>query len=401
MHKQRNIFLAATFLSLIGYTSFCIYLPAIPDIVSSFHDSTKTIKHSLTLFLLGFSLSQFVWGSLSSKYGRKKTALWGLYLADIATLSTILSPNIELFNIARFFEGFGIGCTAVLWRTLLTDSIPNRATLTKAVSQISILSNILPGIATILGSYLLLFFNWRVIFIFLLILTTLLLFFIHNIHETNRYIQQDFSVQNAYAEYRKSFTHRNFVGYLIPYIVLAGGMVGYNAGASFIFINHLHTSAQSYSYLLLLTTLTYIGGTYISAKLTNRFEQDKIILVGIICSFIPGIIYWMLSLSTPLSLMTVIIPMMIYNLIAGIVTNISNVCAMNELRGVAGAASAVMCASVYGASALATKLLTELNLAKLSSLGIYVTALTIVSLICFYWLILKPKHAKLRNRCAP
>lgn len=392
MKKQLPIFSAALLLGILGFISFNIYLPAIPTIIKNFHTTNAMVKYSLTFFLVGFSLSQFFWGSLSSKHGRKKAILCGLILSEIGTIFAIFAPNIYVFNSARILEGIGVGSASVLARALIADTM-DQAQIAKAMSYISSASNIMPALAPIVGSLLILFFSWRSVFIVLFIYTSILLYLFYKfLKETNQYIQPDLTVTHAASEYKIVFTNRKFVGYILPYLALSGMMIGYYAATPFIFIIQLHLSAQHYSLLSVLTVISYIVGANSSIPLQKKLGMDNIILSGIIISLFAGLIFFIYSIFLHLSVITVIVPMMIYTLATGLIAPCTNACALDELRHIAGAAAAVIGASVYAFGAAGTAFITSLDLSKLSSLGIYTITASAISLITFVALIIRHRE---------
>lgn len=389
MANDKNIFISATFLGLLGFISLNIYLPALPTIVKDFHTTNEIVKESITLFLIGFSISQFFWGSLSSKHGRKKAIYFGLFFADLGTLLACFAPNVEVFNFARFFEGMGIGCVSVLCRALLTDSF-DKNKLSRAMSHISSLANVMPAIAPLVGAYLILFLSWRAIFGFLFLYTTLLMWvFYRYIEETNSNINSELTVKEAITEYKTVFTTRKFVGYILPYLVLSGGMIAYYTASPFIFITTLHISPQKYPYLTLFTVASYVFGAHSSGYFREKFGFNKSILIGTFFGVLPGILFFLSSSFFSFSVISVVIPMMVYTFAAGLVAPNANGCALGELKHVAGAASAVIGASVYAVSAGCNIFINSLDLDKLNSLGIYTIITGLISLISFYFIIFR------------
>ena len=386
----------AIFLGLLGFLSLNIYLPAIQSIATDFHIPVASLKLSITLFLLGFSISQFYWGSISSKYGRKKAIRHGLMLANLGTLFAIFATNIYVFNSARLIEGIGIGCASVLCRTLLTDTLVKKPpTLSWALSLVVSLANLMPAVAPLIGGYIVLYLSWRSIFVVLFIYTLILTVLIErNIMETNQHISHTLTLRQALLEYVHVFSSRKFMGYALPYLVLAGGMIGYYSATPFIFITALHIAPEKYSYLLIVTVLAYIAGASISGICRSYIDFNGTILLGIICTVVAAVLYLFLSYISHLNIFTVIIPIIIYIFGCGLVSPTANTKALSEMRHIAGASSAVLASSVYGAGALFTIFITNLNLTDLHSLMIYVMSIASIALISFYWLILLPNMNK-------
>lgn len=385
------ILTAANILALLGWISANIYLPSIPALEQYFHASPKDLRFSISLFLLGFAVSQIFWGAFSERLGRKKPILYGLFLASFGTLLLLFAPNIFVFNLARFIEGAGIGAAAVLSRTLFTDSF-DKLELAKAFSIMSTLANIMPALAPIVGGYLLLLAGWRAIFIFLLLYTLLLLGLIFSkMHETNQNIKPNFNAKQALSDYVTVLKSREFLGYLFPYALLSGGMIGFYAATPFIFIYGLHLAAHHYAFLIIFTVASYVLGANLARPLAQRIGFEKAIFTGICCALISGIALFCLWVNFPLSIPTVIVPMMLYTFAAGIVSPNANASSLSAMSNMAGPAAAVIGCFIYVASSVLSAIITSMNLGSLSSLAAYVMGIVILAIITFGKMILLKK----------
>lgn len=381
------------FLGVLGFISLNIYLPAIPSIAHDFNVKTSSLKISITLFLIGFGASQFYWGSLSAKYGRKKAIFYGLILSNIGTILAILSPNLFLFNCARFIEGTGIGCASVLCRALLTDALSNQpGKLSFALSVVVSLANLMPALAPIIGGYLDIYISWRAIFVLLLIYTLAITIMIErNIAETNANIQHNLTFKNALHEYRDVLRNRKFIGYVLPYLALGGGMIGYYAATPFIFITYLHIPPQNYSYLSIFTVIAYILGASLSGLFRKYLDFNGTIMLGTVLALTSSIIFLLLAYFSHLSVLAVILPIMLYLFGCGLVSPNANTCALSQLRHIAGASSAVIGSTIYVSSAVCTIFITSLDLSGLSAMAGYTMSISAIAVTSFYFLILKNK----------
>lgn len=382
------IFWAANFLALLAFISLNIYLPSLPTLAQVFNTQPANLKLSITLFLISFALSQFFWGSISVRYGRKKTVITGLIVADIGTLMAMLASNILVFNTARLIEGAGIGAASVLCRALLTDAL-ELTQLSRALAYVSITGNVMPALAPIIGGYLMVLFNWRAIFLFLAIYdTALIIIFYLWIQETSPFINKDFKLAHALQEYILAFKNPTFLGYLLPFVILSGGMLGYYAATPFIFINHLHVPAQHYAFLSVSTVVSYIIGAQLSNRLMQTLGSNKAILCGLGVGIMAAILSIIFSSFSSLSIVTVLIPMILYTCSAGLIAANATACALATLKKIAGAAAAVIGGSVYAVSAIFTTIITALDLSKLSSLTFYICGIVLLAAASFYSLII-------------
>lgn len=371
-------------LVVLGAISVNIYLPSLPSLKEAFSTSSALLKLSISLFLIGYALSQFFWGSLSERLGRKKPVLWGLSLACVGSIGAMTASNVLIFNMARLIEGLGIGCATVLGRALLTDSF-NRAEISRAAALMLISASIMPALAPIVGGYLLLWFGWRSIFLFLVLYTLGVIYvYYKKVTETHKNIRPNFSFLHALAEYLHVLNNRDFLWYLLPYGILSGGLISYYAATPFIFISILHIDAHTYAYLAIPIVGTYILGAYLCQPLTVRLGFDNAILYGILICLLAGILLLLGWLFATLSIATIILPIMVYSFGLSLVAPNGNAGAMSALRHVAGAAAAVLGAATSGFAAVLAYIVNLLNLASLGSLAGYVIIISLIALTVFF-----------------
>lgn len=383
--KKNQIIIPVNLLVVLGSISVNIYLPSLPTLQQVFATSEKPLKLSITLFLLAYALSQFIWGSLSERVGRKGAVFWGLSLACVGSILAMASVDVLMLNIGRFIEGAGIGCAAVIGRAMLTDTF-NRNEMSKMASFMLMAANIMPALAPLLGGLILVIFNWRIIFLFLILYTMMLIFLYYTIvPETHKSIKKEYSITHAVREYLHAFTYRSFLAYFLPNGLLAGGLMAYYATTPFIFITILHLSAHTYSFLSLTTVGAYILGAYLCAHITKKIGFDQTIFLGIFCSIFSGIVLIICWLFFSLTIWTVIFPMMIFSFSVSLITPNTNAGALSALGRIAGTAAAILGAGASAFGAILAYILNFSNLRSLSSLALFITLLSLSVLFIFYF----------------
>ena len=137
-------------------------LPALNLLESSLGASHTQAALTLSLFLVGFGLSQLVMGPLSDRHGRRPVMLAGMTLYALAGLGCALSTSIEALLAFRLLAGIGAAGGTTLAMAVVRDSFEGQAGRIK-MSQVSMVITIAPIIAPTLGG-LLLFHDWRVIY---------------------------------------------------------------------------------------------------------------------------------------------------------------------------------------------------------------------------------------------
>jgi MFS family permease len=79
--KEENHHLLITMIammSITGLMSSDIYLPALPVMTKYFYAEPHIIQTTLSVYLLGLSLSQIIYGSLSDRFGRRPIVMIGV-----------------------------------------------------------------------------------------------------------------------------------------------------------------------------------------------------------------------------------------------------------------------------------------------------------------------------------
>lgn len=388
MHTKSPILILGVFLGVLGMFSVNVFLPALPTMIRYFHSDPHTIKLSITVFLIGFSVSQFFWGSLSERIGRKKPILWGLFISCIGSFLSMSATTVSTFIIGRLIEGAGIGCASGLCRTVLTDAFEGVA-LTRAISYLTTFVNASPAIAPIIGGYLLLWFGWRSIFLFLLFTGAAAFYlFFRALPETHKNIHSNITIKESVEDYFAVLTHRKFIGYISPYIFMSGGMIGYYAAGPFIFVSALHMSPHHYGFIQLITVASFIVGANTCRPITRKLGIDKGLILGVSIGLLSAVCSVLFSIFSTLTFVSALLPMTIFCFAAGLISPNGNAGAMSALTGKSGASGAVIGAMLYAFSALFSGILTTQNLNHLLPLTVYMCVISVLAAGVFAKLVL-------------
>ena len=70
-------------------------------------DAPATAQLTVTLFLVGLAVAQFVFGPLSDRFGRRWVLIGGLCVYAVAGLVCAVAPSIRLLVAARVLQAFG------------------------------------------------------------------------------------------------------------------------------------------------------------------------------------------------------------------------------------------------------------------------------------------------------
>ena len=100
-----------------------LYLPAYPNIAKFFEIPDAYLQYSLSAMTLGSAVGVFLAGPPSDSLGRKKPMIFSAALFSLSSFLIFLSPNIEIFSVLRFFQGFAAAAVAVISQAVIETSL--------------------------------------------------------------------------------------------------------------------------------------------------------------------------------------------------------------------------------------------------------------------------------------
>ncbi|MDR3269273.1 MAG: MFS transporter, partial [Tannerella sp.] len=169
--RNSRLYLLITLSAMTAFAPLVtdMYLPALPALTDYFKTSASMVQFTISTSMLGIALGQLFFGSISDKLGRRHPLFLSFFLYLLATVACILSPNIQTLIVCRLLQGFGAAGSIVIARSVASDWFSGKELL-KFLALIAAVQGIAPIAAPVAGGALLLFTNWKGIFIFLGIL---------------------------------------------------------------------------------------------------------------------------------------------------------------------------------------------------------------------------------------
>ena len=288
-----------------GQVGVSIYLPSLPLISNDLGVSRTDIQLLVTLFLLGFGLSQLFYGPLSDAIGRRPVFLLGqgIYLAG-TLLCVVLTDNFTALVTGRLLQGLGAGSASVLGRSVIRDSYQGNQ-LTIAMSYMSITASILPILAPVVGGWVAWHLGWQSVFsLVLLYLSAIFTLGFFILPETLPYAVSKFSVKATLLGYWQlvqnyqviSSASYNWISYLSS--LVSASLL------PFLLQEGLHLSAAEYGQVMIIPSAGLMMGSLILNRLNKRFTTNQLMYLAVVIMGFAG--FWL-----------VVNPMSITNLVVG------------------------------------------------------------------------------------
>ncbi|CAH1562873.1 multidrug effflux MFS transporter [Vibrio rotiferianus] len=275
----KTILLACLIIS-VGQLSMGLVFPSLPWIAKDFDISLDQAQLLVSVYLLGFGPSQFIYGPVSDALGRKKVLLAGLLIAMLGLLMIIfLSHTFTGMIAGRFLQGLGTGCCAVLARASTRDRF-NGPDLPIALSYIAMAASITPLVAPVIGGFINAHFGWTMVFISLLGYVSLAwIVIVVRFKETVSQTSALPSPKKMLLQYRDLLTSRYFMSFASIGWLNFSLMITTVSVMPFIMQNQIGMTSDQYAMWALIPAFGMICGTSICNRVRPIIGTKKMLLV--------------------------------------------------------------------------------------------------------------------------
>ncbi len=171
--EQRSVGMGSNefvwFLATISATTALgidMVLPAFGEVRQAFGlaDDSTSVALTVTVYFLGLSVSQILYGPLADRFGRKPILLASLGLYIAGAIAAGLAPSLEVLLAARLLWGVGAAGPRVLLMAIARD-VHDGDRLARVLSMAMAIFMIVPAVAPLLGQAALALGGWRLTFI--------------------------------------------------------------------------------------------------------------------------------------------------------------------------------------------------------------------------------------------
>ncbi len=269
-YSSRWIMLLAL-LTALGPLSIDMYLPALPQMAEDFGVTTQQVANTLPAYFFGLAIGQLIYGPISDRIGRKKPLYFGLILYSLASLLCIFAQSEWSLIMARILQALG-GCVGVVMaRAAIRDRL-DLSQSAQAFASMMMVMGLAPILAPSIGAWILVFFNWKAVFIVLVMMGLICLscvhFFFQETLQPERRLQLNLNqVANLYAAILRDRSFR------LP--MLAGCWSGavlfcYINSSSAILMDGYQLSQQHFAYAFGLNAFGIILMSFANKHLAAR-----------------------------------------------------------------------------------------------------------------------------------
>jgi Bcr/CflA subfamily drug resistance transporter len=338
-----RIIIILCLISSVGRFVIDSYLPSLPAIADNLQLATSSVQMTLTLYLLGFGVSQLIYGPLSDYFGRRKVMLYGLLIFLTGAIGCMFAQNSEMLMFFRLISGLGAGSCGVLNRAIASDCFQG-ADFSKAWSYTTTTLVLTLIFAPIIGGYIQQYSSWRANFLLSAIFVGAILAIIFfTLPETkNSTEKRSLNVKSIVKDYGKILSSSSFMIATLFYTLAFAGLIAYFQVSPLIFIDHYNLSPTQYGLSSVGIAFSYLAGGQIVKKYVHKIGVSPMLHIGIAVLFVGGISMLIASYVFESSWQAILFSAIIYVLGTRIVIPNSMSLAISCFKKSSGTTSAVI-----------------------------------------------------------
>lgn len=355
MPGYTRIIILLCLISSLGRFVLDSYLPSMPAIGEYFGISNAGTQYTLTLYLLGFSLSQLIYGPLSDHYGRRNVIIAGLGIFILGNLACALAATPNELLAARLIAGIGAGACGVLNRAIASDCF-HGAEFSKAWSYTTTTLVLTLCFAPLIGGFAEQFYGWRANFtlstLYVLFVLCLILKFLPETNQRkSKVLRGKLDVRKVFANYYEVLTTRSFIAGTMCYTLSFAGVIAYFQVSPMIFIKVYGLTPTQFGWCSLVIAANYLLGGYVVNRTVKRVGTQKLLTIGTVLLLLGGLTMLLAYAFHFTNIFAILLTSSIYILGARIVIPNAIADSMKELRHLGGSSSALIgCMQMLGSS---------------------------------------------------
>lgn len=325
-----------------GPLSITLYAPALPTIVDALGTTDGMGKLSLSVYFGAFALAQLVCGPLSDSLGRRRVTVMFLALYVVGSLVTALAPTVEWLLIGRGLQGVGVSVGVAVSRAMVRDQFVGRESV-RILTLINLVLTTAPLVAPTLGSIILLFGSWHLLFVVMAVyglgIMALVSWVARETHPPARRVP--FRPADIVRNY---WTLLRAPAFILPALLLAltsGGFYAFAALLPFVLIDQIGLTIFQFAMAMLIQTGAFITGNLAAGQAAKRLSGQGMVRVGLVLLGLAGLGFALGLQLFPGALMAVMVPVVLWMLALAFIGPSVTSAAMAAFGSIAGAAGAL------------------------------------------------------------
>jgi Bcr/CflA subfamily drug resistance transporter len=295
--------------------SMDVYVPAIPNLTHLFKVSDNIMLLTLSIFMFTAGLMQLAIGPLSDHFGRKHVAYAVTATFALGCILCASAQNSGFLIFSRVIQAIGCCGMMVVGFSIVRDCFKGD----KSAAVYSYLNGVVafsPMFAPFIGSYLDIYFGWRMTFLCLLLVSILafisLYFFIPE--TLPRGARVKFSFRGSLHQYKEIILNPIFSIYCLATCFGLAYFYLFCALSPYLIIRNLQVPETQYGFYFCFMGISIAAGSVICSQIVEKSGIYRTCLIGFCLTLVGGLCMAAWFVAFGLQLYGFILPMLLVGL---------------------------------------------------------------------------------------
>ncbi len=264
------------------YIAHDMIQPGMLQVVSDFSASADWVSTSLTAYLCGGILLQWLLGPLSDRIGRRPVLLTGVAFFTLTCFLTVFTQSIEQFILMRFLQGMSLCFIGAVGYAAIQEAF-NETLSVKLMALMANITLIAPLLGPLAGAAFIHYAPWKAMFALFSLISALAFWGLwRSMPETATGRDGRFSMRRLLTDYREVLTNQGVVTGSLSIGLVTLPLLAWVAQSPVLLIQDAGMSPLRYGWLQVPVFTGLIIGNIALSKLSGKVNIRTPIWLGIV-----------------------------------------------------------------------------------------------------------------------
>lgn len=329
-------------LSAVGPFAIDMYLPALPTIAADLQADVATVQWTLTAYFMAFGVAQLLYGPWADQAGRRRPLFFGLGVFIAGSVWSAVAGDINHLIAARILQGFGGAVLMVVPRAVIRDMHTGLAA-TRLMAMVMLVISVSPMLAPLVGSGIIAFGDWRMIFWVLCIAAGLSLLMVGFVLPETLAPEARVKVnlKSLWAGTKTLFRDPVFMGLTLICGFGFSSFMVFIASASFVYSEQFGLTPTGFSLAFAINAIGFFAASQAAGPAMDKFGIVPVMRGAVIGFASAAFVLFLICLAGFGTLPVVVAGLFVANACLGLIIPTTMVMALDPHGSIAGLASSL------------------------------------------------------------
>ncbi|MGG8472144.1 MFS transporter [Rahnella sp. PAMC25617] len=264
------------------YIAHDMIQPGMLQVISDFSASADWVSTSLTAYLCGGILLQWLLGPLSDRLGRRPVLLAGVAFFTVTCLLTVFTQSIGQFILMRFLQGMSLCFIGAVGYAAIQEAFSETLSV-KLMALMANITLIAPLLGPLAGAAFIHYAPWKAMFALFSVISALAFWGLwRSMPETASGRDGRFSMRRLLADYREVFSNKGVVMGSLAIGLITLPLLAWVAQSPVLLIQDAGMTPLQYGWLQVPVFTGLIIGNITLSRISGRVNIRTPVWLGIV-----------------------------------------------------------------------------------------------------------------------